>query len=347
MSRRAGRQRQLALAVLALAVLAALVARSDPREVWEAMTQVSALAIAVAVLLNIPTTALRAARTRRVLLCLGSSVPMRRMVPAQLAGQTLSWLTPAASGDLVRAWIWHRQDAVAPADGVVTVVYERLYSLLLLAAVGAAFLAPGALGPRGAVLTVVAIVAVAVLPWVAGATRPGRAAGRAALNVLQRLPGVRSRSAAVRRSARDVATLFATRRLGVEFTMLTLGIFALSGLQVLVLAHALGGDFSLAVAIGVYGLSQAGGSVSSLPFGLGAGDAIILALLTREGMALDSAAGVAVLLRATVTLPIAAAAALVAGRVVRRGDQGAEVAEEGIALEGARPRPQTPTGAVP
>jgi uncharacterized membrane protein YbhN (UPF0104 family) len=303
-----------------VAILGVLIWRSNPREVWESLGEASAGAIAAVVLLNIPATLLRAARARRVLLCLGSAVPMRRMVPVQLAGQTLSWLTPAASGDLSRAWFWHRQDDVPLTDGVVTVLYERVYSLLLLAVVGAACLAPGALGPVGSLVTVAVVALAAMLPWFTATTAIGRATGRLVVGGVARLPGLRSRSAVVARSGRDLSTLFASRRLGAEFTLLTLGVLLVSGLQVLLLVDTLGAGVGLAVAIAVYGLSQAGSSVSSLPFGIGVGDAIVVGLLTARGMSFDSATAVAVLLRATVTLPIAAAAVVVAPQLVWRAE---------------------------
>jgi uncharacterized protein (TIRG00374 family) len=246
---------------------------------------------------------------------------MRRMVPVQLAGQTLSWLTPAASGDLSRAWFWHRQDGVPATDGVITVMYERVYSLLLLAVVGAAFVAPDVFGTPGVLLSAAAVVVAAMLPWLTATTAVGRATGRLIVDHLARLPGLRTRSAVVQRSARDLSTLFASRRLGAEFTLLTLAVFAVSGLQVFILARTTGASIGVAVAIGAYCLSQAGASVSSLPFGIGVGDAIVVGLLSRHGMPADEATAVAVLLRATVTLPIAAAAAACTGLLAGRADE--------------------------
>jgi hypothetical protein len=75
------------------------------------------------------------------------------------------------------------------------------------------------------------------------------------------------------------------------------------------------GSVDIAGAVGVYGLSQAGGSLSALPFGIGPADAVVVGLLLRTGTSFGVGTTVALLLRGTVTLPIAlAAVAALAGR---------------------------------
>ena len=60
---------------------------------------------------------------------------MRSMLPIQLFGQTSSTITPAASGDFVRAYMWRSSHGVPLRVGAAVVTFERLYSLFLLAAV--------------------------------------------------------------------------------------------------------------------------------------------------------------------------------------------------------------------
>src|SRR6266542_199386 len=96
--------------------------------------------LAGAIGLNVPVIAFRAWRTRALLGRLHAAVPLLDVAEAQLVGQTLSGLTPAASGDLSRAYLWNRRSGVPVATGALVVVAERVLSLLLLVAVGLAAL---------------------------------------------------------------------------------------------------------------------------------------------------------------------------------------------------------------
>ena len=90
-------------------------------------------------------------------------------------------------------------------------------------------------------------------------------------------------------------------------TALTLLGFAISGLQVWLLLSGLGFPMPIGVAIGSSAASEVAGILSTLPFGLGSADAVVVTLLARLGVALTAAASVAVLLRAVTTLPMALA----------------------------------------
>ena len=303
-----------AAALIGVGVLGILLWRAGPTQVWAALTRLSVPALAVALALNVPITLARAVRTRLVLLRLGHRVGWWSLVRAQLAGQTLSSLTPAASGDLVRAWLWRRDDGVPGSRGVATVVFERVLSLVLLLACGAAFFAPSIGGPAVVAGIAVGAALFTALPWALVQVRPARRAARRGLELASRLPGLKGRTAPLRRMGLDVGVLAGDVPLLFTFTATTLAVFVLSGVQIWLLVTGMGGAVSVDGATGVYGLSQAGGSLSALPFGLGPADAIIVGMLLRTGTAFGVATTVALLLRATVTLPIAlAAAACLAG----------------------------------
>jgi uncharacterized membrane protein YbhN (UPF0104 family) len=144
-----------------------------------------------------------------------------------------------------------------------------------------------------------------------------------------------------------VATLAADTPLLGSFTLTTLGVFVLSGMQVWLLTVGLTPEApepTLAAAAGIYCLSQAGGSLSALPFGIGPADAIVVGLLLRTGMPFDLGTTVALLLRASVTLPIAlaAAAAVSLGRRTRTAaTEGQDELLDPLALLRNAPRPPT------
>jgi uncharacterized protein (TIRG00374 family) len=289
--------------------------RAGPAHVWAALTGLSLPALLATLALNVPVTVVRALRTRLVLDRLGHRVGWPSLVRAQLAGQTLSSLTPAASGDLVRAWLWRRDDDVPATRGVAAVVYERILSLVLLLATGAAFFAPSIGGPSAVAGICLGAALLTLTPWALTRLDAARRAAASVLLHASRLPGLKGRTRPLQRMGGEVASLAGDQRLLLAFTATTLVVFVLSGLQVWLLVTGMGGAVSVAGATGVYGLSQAGGSVSALPFGIGPADAVVVGMLLRTGTAFGIGTSVALLLRGTVTLPIAlAATAAMAGR---------------------------------
>lgn len=302
-------------AAVGVGVLGILLWRAGPSHVWAALTRLSIPALLLTIGLNAPITLVRAYRTRLILDRLGYRVGWWSLIRAQLAGQTLSNLTPAASGDLVRAWLWRRDDDVPATKGVAVVVYERILSLALLIAVGAAFYAPDLGGPWLVAGICVGAVAVIAVPLALANVRLARVLGQALLAQLTRLPGLAHRANPLQRMGGDVGALAADPGLLVSFSITTVVVFFLSGLQIWLLVIGLGGSADVAGTVGIYGLSQAGGSLSALPFGLGPADAVVVGLLLRSGTSFGIGTTVALLLRGTVTLPIAlGAAGAMAGR---------------------------------
>ena len=297
--------------VVGVAVLGALLWRAGPAQVWAALRTLSVPALLLTVALNLPITLVRNRRTKMVLRRLGHSVGWWSLTRSQLAGQTLSSLTPAAGGDLVRAWMWRRDDGVPASTGVAVVVFERVLSLVLLLGAGAAFFAPTLGGPGLTAAICTGAAAVIALPWVLAHFGPGRRTAARTLTLAARLPVLSRRTQALRRMGADVGTLAADTPLLLTFTVTTLAVFVLSGLQIWLLTTGLTATTSttLAAATGIYGISQAGGSLSALPFGVGPADAIVVGLLLRTGVPFGIGTTVALLLRGTVTLPIALAAA--------------------------------------
>jgi uncharacterized protein (TIRG00374 family) len=302
-------------ALVGVGVLGLLLWRAGPTHVWAALTRLSIPALILSIGLNVPVTLVRAVRTRLILDRLGHRVGWGSLVRAQLAGQTLSNLTPAASGDLVRAWLWRRDDEVPATKGVAVVVYERILSLTLLIAVGGAFYAQDIGGPFVVAGICVGALAVIAVPFALTRVAPARQACRTLLTQVSRLPGLSTRTRPLQRMGGDVGVLAADGGLLITFSVTTVVVFVLSGLQIWLLATGLGGSVDVAGAVGIYGLSQAGGSLSAVPFGLGPADAVVVGLLLRSGTSFGIGTTVALLLRGTVTLPIAlAAAAAMAGR---------------------------------
>jgi len=265
--------------------------------------------LAGAIGLNVPVIAFRAWRTRALLGRLHAAVPLLDVAEAQLVGQTLSGLTPAASGDLSRAYLWNRRSGVPVATGALVVVAERVLSLLLLVAVGLAALGMAFGGWQARALAALAL-GIGALPWLGA--RLGLLSRL--LAGMARLPLVRRRAALAERLARNLVVVTGDGGLMVRFNLLTAAVFAFCAAQVWLLAVALGATLGWPAALAGYCLSQAGGSLSNLPFGLGPGDGLLVVLAAWDGTAIEAAAGIAVLFRLTTTVPIALGAVIAWGR---------------------------------
>jgi uncharacterized protein (TIRG00374 family) len=112
-----------------------VIAISHPDKIWSSLQQADVMLLLAALVLNVPVVWLRALRAQIIIRHLKFRVAMRSMLPIQLFGQTSSTITPAASGDYVRAYLWRSSNSVPVRVGAAVVTFERLYSLFLLVAV--------------------------------------------------------------------------------------------------------------------------------------------------------------------------------------------------------------------
>jgi len=294
---------QLVVLVISAAVIYGLVRKVNPGQVISKAGHVSWRLVGFAIALNLATTLLRARRSQILLRHLGHHVPFVRMNWVDLAGQTLSWLTPAASGDLSRPYLWRNNDRVPVSAGVATVIYERLVTIVQLGVVGGVLAAAIYLPPAAvAGLSAAGLVVLAAPWWVSLATRHF---------LRTELPaGRHGVLAGIVRSLVRLEELGLAVRVGAIFALYSLLVFVISGLQVLILVWAVGAGVSLSVAIAAYCISQVIGSLSTLPFGIGAADVTTAALLVAGGLGKVDAVAVTVLVRLAITLPLGIAGAI-------------------------------------
>ena len=322
---------QLLALLIGLVIAIGVILVSKPGSIWQAFHEVDLAPLSVALLLNIPIVLLRALRAQVAIRFLGHEVSLRSMIPVQLVGQTWSTVTPAASGDYVRAYIWRRLKGVPLRDGAAVVTFERLYSLFLLAVVAillislprhgwigwvgvAAGLGLGTLAPAAVEL----IAPPQLERWALGRITNGRWLGKFAEGALE--------------MADKLRRLLRSPRLLVQTSAITIAVFILSGLQVMLLLSGLGDTVHITQAVAGYAASQVAGILSTLPFGLGAADAILVAALSGYGVSVADAATAAVLLRAVSTLPQALAGLLAYARLGgRSGSEPAPAAADGTA----------------
>ena len=300
------RPRTLLATIIGLAIGVVVIWVSHPAAILESLGEVDPLPLLGALLLNVPVVALRAVRAQVVLRFLGHTVSFRSMLPVQLVGQTSSTVTPAASGDYLRAYIWRRQHDIPVRAGAAVVTCERLYSLFLLLALAVLLITLPRHGTIGWVGVAIGLVVAALAPLVLELVTPpslerfalaritsGRLLGRYASGALE--------------MADNLRRLLRSPQLLTLASGITLTIYVLSGLQVALLITGLGDTIHITQAVAAYAISQTAGILSTLPFGLGASDAIVVTFLAGYGLPVGEAATVAVLLRGVSTLPQALA----------------------------------------
>src|SRR5947209_15502423 len=232
------RPRTLLATIIGLAIGVVVIWVSHPAAILESCGEVDPLPLLGALLLNVPVVALRAVRAQVVLRFLGHTVSFRSMLPVQLVGQTSSTVTPAASGDYLRAYIWRRQHDIPVRAGAAVVTFERLYSLFLLLALAVLLITLPRHGTIGWVGVAIGLVVAALAPLVLELVTPpslerfalaritsGRLLGRYASGALE--------------MADNLRRLLRSPQLLTLASGITLTIYVLSGLQVALLITGL------------------------------------------------------------------------------------------------------------
>jgi uncharacterized membrane protein YbhN (UPF0104 family) len=310
------------LNVTVLAVIVVLVARQvDPRELRAAIGDADVPLLALAFVLNIPTGVLFVVRSHLVLVRLGYRVERRVLVPAMILGNVAGSLTPAATGELLRATALRGHARIPATDGVALVLFERGVSVYLMAlGTGAAIafvalpVGPAAVAIGGALLL---CAAPALVPTFLRLLPRGEPGGRA-LFALDRLNQSRDR----------LTWILDDRRLLASWSAATVIILMISAVQVWLLSRSVAGGIGPAQGWVAFGGSQLAGIASLLPFGAGAMDGSLAAILRRFGATFEQGAAAAVLLRLIITIPYGIAAILCYAYLQRLEASGGRVRDD-------------------
>ena len=124
------RTRLLILAVV-LGATAYAIARSDPAEIWRAMTQMSWRWAAIAALLNLAGVIVDASRLRVIVSAVGR-VKFLHVIQAQLVGIVGNVLFPFKLGEGARAYVLARHHELPTTTGVTMVVLDRVMDAVML-----------------------------------------------------------------------------------------------------------------------------------------------------------------------------------------------------------------------
>jgi uncharacterized membrane protein YbhN (UPF0104 family) len=286
-------------AAVVLGLLALLATRINVDETLDALGAVHAGYIVAVLLLNAPIALLFGLRQQRVLHSLGLQLPPHIVYPAAVLGNVAGALTPAASGDLLRAAVLRSHADLPVEDGLALVAYERGLSLFVLAT--------GTLGATAALLM--------PAPWggiIAAACMALLALPLFGSRVLRLLPavghehggGIRRVVYRIEQSTARLHNLLDDRALLLPWLAITAIILALATAQYWLLTRSMSDAVTPLEAWLAFGASQLLAIASLLPLGLGIADTSLAAFLRRAGMTLEQGAAVAILVRVTSTLPL-------------------------------------------
>ncbi len=290
---------------LAAAVVVFVVMRSHPGDLRAVLRDIDIKMTALSLLLNVPVALLAPLRSSLVFRRLGHKVPASVLIPTTIVGFVAGGLTPAASGELLRAGPLRTRAGVPFEDSMAAVVYERVLSTYLLALSTVVLFALANLRLIWGLVVVIVGAGLCLLPWL-GAVKvlpliPGedRIGGRGLM------PAIFRRVLAM---AAQLRLLLAGPGLLVQWSVITAAMFALISAQYWLLARGLSEGISLNDAWLAFGVSTFAAVASLIPLGLGVLEGSLAAILDRLGMTLEQGEVVALLVRATITLPLVIAA---------------------------------------
>jgi uncharacterized protein (TIRG00374 family) len=290
---------------VSVVLFALLVWRTRPWEVFE--TEADWRLLIAAVALNVVVVAAWTIRSERLLAAIGHPLGLAALVPIVSFANTINNLTPASSGEALRAVILRRRHDVPLSRSTAIILVERLWAIWIMAlSAGAAAL--GILVPAHSLLVVGGwVTATAMIFAPAVAYRLGLRPAMAVAKVIDAGPERRRRvrlAAFLTEIDTSLATLLASPGVASVFVASTAVVFTATAVQLWLILFALGHVVPLLATWAALGLGTIAGVLSALPFGLGAADVVVTGLLVGLGVPAAAAAAAALLLRATVTLPL-------------------------------------------
>jgi uncharacterized protein (TIRG00374 family) len=325
---------------VSLVLLAIVVWRSHLWDAGSTIRDPDAGPLLAATALSAALPVLWAIRSASLLAASDLAVSVGALIPITTFANTINNLTPGSVGELLRLYLLRASHGVGYVAGAAVIMVERVCALGYLV-VSALIVWLSIRWQWSPALTIGPLAVLAISPAVIYrlGLRPlslvlARPVGRIAGGRWARLGDGLAR-------AEDQMAMLLGDPVGLAVFTLTSGlIFATSAFQVSLVAAAVGVDVSPLAAWGALGLSIMVGVLSLLPFGLGAADLTLVALLGVIGVAPAQAGAIALGYRLVGTLPVAlggvVAYAWLSARLPADGVTGAVAAVgAGLAEDGA------------
>ncbi len=287
------RDLMLGLAMLALFLigLGMLIAYTGWADVMASVAQLNGSELGVLLALSLGNYALRALRWHIFARALTLAIPLPRNIAIYLAGFALT-ITPGRVGELVRLrWI-KRETGTPILQSAPMMLGDRAADLAGVAVLLLIAALMGLGGAGGVYLVVALALGLAFL-----ATNPRVLA--ALITLMWRSLGRGARLfASLRRAVRQLS-LFATPHVALPaLTLSTLG-WLLEGYAFYLLLGWLGVDLGFWMAVGIFLFAMLGGGATGMPGGLGGAEAVMVGLLSLQGVPLEVALPATLIIRVT------------------------------------------------
>jgi glycosyltransferase 2 family protein len=280
--------------------------RAQPWNALDRLAGVPPWVPVAAILLSLALIPLWADRSAALLTSVGYPMSRLSLLPIVAFANTINNLTPASSGEAMRALVLRARHGVPIRRSAPVILMERLYALYLMGitAVGLALVEevnkPVFVLSAFAILTGLAFVPNLAYEFLH--VRPLAWLGRQLARIVRR-PTVARLAAVLVEVDDDLDQLLTHPRQALGFVLRTLLVFAVYASILTLVLYGLGEALPPWTAWAALGLAMVAGVLSSLPFGLGATDTVLTLLLVRWGVPADVAALSALLLRLLQTLP--------------------------------------------
>ena len=292
--------------LIAVGLATAVIVTSRPWEAWQFDGRFLA-ALAASLVLNGFLVFVWAHRHALVLSAAGADVAPRELAWLVTFSNTANNLTPAASGEIARAWFLNRQFGVTYERAGAAIVFERvfMFGLMALTALLAGLAAVGPSAPITAIAALAVVSYIFVLPGLLAPLSRRFASEPSGGRIKRLLHGIFTGGLSVW-SNRSVAAKTALWSAG-SFTSMALIFYfaaAISGLQL-----------NAAETWALVGGATAVGVISALPFGLGAAELSAIGIGELLGFDSQAVAAAFVLYRLFFTFPLALAGAAAYGKL--------------------------------
>src|SRR5439155_12582241 len=126
-----GRRTRLLILAVVLGATGIAIARSNPAEIWRAMTEMSWRWAAIAALLNLAGVVIDGSRLLVIVSAVGR-VKFLHVIQAQLVGIVGNVLFPFKLGEGARAYVLARHHELPTATGMTMVVVDRVMDAVML-----------------------------------------------------------------------------------------------------------------------------------------------------------------------------------------------------------------------
>jgi glycosyltransferase 2 family protein len=291
---------------VSVALLGIVVWRS---RLWEAAAVLGAIdprPVLVALIVGQATPLLWAIRSQQLLAGLGHHVSLRALAPMTSFANTVNNLTPGSGGELIRLYLFRVRHGVDYSIGAAVILIERFGGLGYLS-LSAAVLWFAWLWHWPIAIPLALLLLIAGVPLIVYAlgVRPVATFARLPVGRAVRWGRWNDVADGLVRTDASIAQLLTDPLRVAGLVVVTGAVFVVSTIQLLLVATAFGLRLDPVAAWGAIGLATTAGVLSFLPFGLGAADLALVALLGVAGVAPAEAAAVAFGYRLVGTLPYA------------------------------------------